>query len=46
MKLWKKLKESVQNYLDRMAKSNQKLFGSEPPDCCKLNRQNNRPNRG
>lgn len=46
MKLWESLKAAVQRYLDRMAKSNRELFGDETPDCCKLNRQNNRPNRG
>ncbi len=41
MKLWKNLKKAFQNYLDRMAKSNQQLFGNSTPDCCKLNRENN-----
>lgn len=38
MKLWKQIKRSVQNYLERLGKQNQELFGSSTPDCCKLNR--------
>ncbi len=41
MKLLENLKKAFQNYLNRMAKSNQQLFGNATPDCCKLNRQNN-----
>jgi len=41
MTLWKRIKKAFQNYLNRMAQSNQELFGGSKPDCCKLNRQNN-----
>ena len=38
MKLFEHVKRAFNNYLTRLAKSNQELFGSGAPDCCKLNR--------
>lgn len=38
MKLFEHVKHAFNNYLIRLEKSNQELFGSGTPDCCKLNR--------
>lgn len=38
MKLFAHIKRAFNNYLARLEKSNQELFGSGTPDCCKLNR--------
>ncbi len=34
-----KARGAFRRFLDRLAESNQKTFGSEPPDCCKLNKK-------
>ncbi len=34
-----KARGAFMRFLDRLAESNQKTFGSEPPDCCKLNKK-------
>lgn len=41
MKLLEQIKQAFNNYLARLGKSNQELFGSGTPDCCKLNRPAN-----
>lgn len=33
------IKNSFNNYLERVAKENKELFGDGRPDCCSLNRQ-------
>jgi len=39
MKLWNKIKKSIDQSLDNMAKENKRQFGGGVPDCCKMNRQ-------
>jgi len=34
------------NFIDRLAKSNQKNFGSEKLDCCNMNKQTSNKNKG
>lgn len=41
MKLFKKLKEKMNRYLERVAKENNELFDGGVPDCCKLNQKQN-----
>ncbi len=41
MNLWKRIKKSFQEYLNRLGKENQNLFGDSKPDCCSLNRKSN-----
>ena len=35
---WKRIKDSFNRYLERMAEENRKEFGNGVPDCCKVNR--------
>ncbi len=39
MKIWNLIKHAIQNYIKKLEKSNQEVFGSSTPDCCSLNRQ-------
>lgn len=39
MSIWKRIKNGVSRYLERLAKENQEMFGSGRPDCCALNRK-------
>ena len=41
MKLFKKLKEKMNRYLERVAKEKDELFDGGVPDCCKLNQKQN-----
>ena len=41
MKLFKKLKEKMNRYLERVAKENNELFDGGVPDCYKLNQKQN-----
>jgi len=41
MKLFKKLKEKMNRYLERVAKENEEMFDGGVPDCCKLNQKQN-----
>ena len=36
--LFKRAKKSWDRYLEKLAKENEKNFGSKPLDCCKLNK--------
>lgn len=36
----KRLKKAINNFLERLAKENEKSFGRGSLDCCQLNRQN------
>jgi hypothetical protein len=38
MSIWKRIKQSWNKYLERMAQSNKEMFGNERPDCCTINR--------
>ncbi|MFZ5987779.1 MAG: LDCC motif putative metal-binding protein [Bacillota bacterium] len=38
VKFWARLKAAVQNYLEKMAKENEKAFGNGKLDCCSLNK--------
>ena len=38
MKFWEKLKSTLKKSIEAMADSNQKAFGNETLDCCKLNK--------
>ncbi len=43
MKIWNRFKKAFNNYLKRLEKSNQEIFGNGTPSCCGLNsRQENR----
>jgi hypothetical protein len=35
----KRLKKAINNFLERLAKENEKSFGKDSLDCCQLNRQ-------
>jgi hypothetical protein len=37
----KKLKKSIQKFLNDMAKENQQTFGTQKMDCCNLNKITN-----
>jgi hypothetical protein len=39
--MMKKLKKSIQKFLDDMAKENQQTFGTQKMDCCNLNKITN-----
>lgn len=41
MKIFKKLKEKMDRYLERVAKENEELFDGGVPDCYKLNQRQN-----
>ncbi|GHU91270.1 hypothetical protein FACS1894202_12420 [Clostridia bacterium] len=41
MSLWKRFKQSINNWLESLAKSNAATFGNSTPNCCSLNRQSN-----
>ena len=34
-----KIKEMIKKFIDDLAKENQRTFGNEKMDCCKLNRE-------
>ncbi len=34
----RRLKRSISNFLEKLAKENEKSFGKGTPDCCQLNR--------
>jgi hypothetical protein len=40
MSIWKRFKQSLNNYLEKMEKANNEVFGGKTPDCCTLNRKN------
>ncbi len=44
MKLFKKLKAKYNNYINNLAKINEKEFGGKGLDCCGLNNQNDKKN--
>lgn len=35
----KNVKKSIDDYLEKTAKSNKEMFGDGVPDCCKMNNQ-------
>jgi hypothetical protein len=37
------IKESLQNFIDRLGRENQELFGGQTPDCCTLNSRKTPP---
>lgn len=37
--MFKKLKNVIRNYLNKVAKENEELYGKGRMDCCKLNSQ-------
>ena len=37
--IFKKIKQSWNNYLARLAKANKESFGDEPLDCCRVGRE-------
>lgn len=39
MTLLKKVKNVLNEYLQRLSKENKEQFGNKRPDCCSLNRQ-------
>lgn len=40
--IWKRIKASVKKYLEHLSEENQREFGDGAPDCCKLNRTQNK----
>jgi len=42
MPVIEKIKASVNNYLKHLAAANKSEFGNEVPDCCKVNRSQNK----
>lgn len=36
----KRLKKAINDFLEKLAKENEKAFGKGVPDCCQLNGQN------
>jgi hypothetical protein len=38
MKIWRKLKNSFNRFLENLAEENKKSFGNDKLDCCQLNR--------
>ena len=40
MSLWKRIKQALERYLERLGASNKEMFGSGRPDCCTQNKQN------
>ncbi|MDD3212412.1 MAG: LDCC motif putative metal-binding protein [Eubacteriales bacterium] len=39
--MFKKLKQKINRFLDRLAKANQETFGTQPLDCCTLEKREN-----
>jgi hypothetical protein len=39
MSLWKRIKQAINNYLERVSAENKEMFGSGRLDCCNLNSQ-------
>ena len=39
MKIWNRVKGAFKNYLKKLEKSNQEIFGNSRADCCSLNRR-------
>jgi hypothetical protein len=44
MSIWKRIKNKLNEFLEKMARDNEKAFGNGKLDCCQLNNkdQNNR----
>lgn len=40
-RMFKKLKQKINRFLDRLAKANQETFGTQPLDCCTLEKREN-----
>lgn len=43
--MFKRIKKSINKFLDELAKENQKTFGNGKIDCCNLNRTKNEAKR-
>jgi len=41
MSMFKRLKQKINRFLDRLAKANQDTFGTQPLECCKLEKREN-----
>jgi hypothetical protein len=39
MSIWKRIKKSINHYLESMAEENKKSFGNGRLDCCQLNKK-------
>lgn len=39
MKMFKRIKKTFHNFIEKLAKENEKSFGKGTLDCCQLNRQ-------
>jgi len=37
--VFKQIKRAIYNFLEKLAKENEKSFGKDTLDCCQLNRQ-------
>lgn len=40
MSIWNRIKQALNNYLEKLEKANSEMFGGRKPDCCTLNRKN------
>lgn len=38
--MFTRIKKSINNFLDKIAKQNEELYGKRKMDCCNLNKQN------
>lgn len=38
--MFDKLKKAINNFLEKIAKQNEELYGKSKMDCCNLNKQN------
>lgn len=43
LNFWKRFKKAINEFLERLAKENEKEFGHGRLECCQLNRENNKP---
>ena len=39
MKLWRRIKSAVKQWLEKLAEDNRKEFGNSPPSCCAPKRE-------
>jgi hypothetical protein len=40
MNIWKRMKKAMNEFLEKMARDNEKAFGQGKLDCCQLNSKN------
>ena len=38
MNLFKRIRNTIKRWLERLGEANREQFGDSPPDCCDLNR--------